>query len=337
MTDLATAPSTAPMEVLDEGHALQRVQTPYSGAVAVQKPRVLATVERLALEEAALLGEEAFYGWGAGKNRIEGPSIDLALVLARVWGNCVTTMQPVQESRDAWIFTAAFVDLETGSVIERQFRQSKRWTVHGKFDDARKDDIRFQIGQSKALRNVIIKGGVPSWLTRRALDKAKGGVREKIEKAINNHGLEAVQARAIERLGELGVTKADVLRVFGRATDKALTVEDLVILHGNIYALETGTDTIDTMFPPEQAPGRERGELNPDDLKPGDEPNRGHDQEELDKVAKPKGKPKPKPDPGPMPLTCPKCKAGTTWLVGPNCPDCETPGVPAPAKQEAAK
>ena len=67
-------------------------------------------------------------------------------------------------------------------------------------------------------------------------------------------------------------------------TAAALTVEDLVILHGNIQALETGSDTIATMFPPERAE-RERGKLSPEDLKPGTEANRGHGDERLGDVA----------------------------------------------------
>ena len=321
------------MEVLDDGDALQRVQTQYSSAITVQKPRVLAMVERKVLEEAALIGAAGFYAWGAGKNHIEGPSKGLSMVLVRLWGNCAVEMQPVQESRDAWIFTAAFVDLETGFTLQRQFRQSKRWTIYGNFDEARKDDIRFQIGQSKAVRNVVLNA-LPVWLTEKALDRAKGGVREQLEGAIGEHGMDAVQAKAIRRLEALHVPEADVLRVFDRPTRKALTVEDLVILLGNISALESGTDTAETMFPPEQQrPGRERGELKPGDLKPSAEPNRGHDKEGLDKVkaaTDPQQQPTAAPSPEPQRLTCPKGH-NPDWdpaEFGGACPVCKAEGKP---------
>lgn len=235
---------------------LQRLQGSYATAIAVQRPRDLRIVEQSALAEAALLGSEAYYGWGTGKDRVEGPSVELANVLARCWGNCAIELQPVQEARDSWIFTAAFVDLETGFTLMRQFRQAKDWTVYGKFDDARKEDIRFQIGQSKAVRNVILNA-LPAWLVRRAMDKARGGVREEVEGLIAKHGLEAIQRKAVERLASLGVEEARVLSTMGRKAVAALTVEDLVLLRGNITAIERGADTTESLFPvPEQAPAR---------------------------------------------------------------------------------
>lgn len=230
------------------GAPMQRTQGRYTTAVQVQRPRRLPEVEKSALAEAAMLAEDGFYGWGAGKDHIEGPSVELANALARCWGNCAVEMEPMQETATAWIMTAAFVDLETGFTLTRQFRQSKEWVVHGRHDDARKDDIRFQIGQSKAVRNVILNA-LPAWLVRRALDQCRGGVRAALEKSVAQYGLEKVQRRALDRLAALGVSEARVLSVMGRRVAAGLTVEDLILLHGNIQALESGTDTIDAVFP----------------------------------------------------------------------------------------
>ncbi len=227
---------------------VQKVQTKYTTAMAVQRPRVLATVEKKSLEEAALLGADAFYAWGQGKDRIEGPTVELAMALVRCYGNCAVDLGEVQDTAEAWIFTATFVDLETGFTLSRQFRQSKRWVVHGRFDEARKDDIRFQIGQSKAVRNVVLNA-VPAWLCNRAMDKAKGGVREAIENAVAKHGLAKVISVALEKLKGHGVDEARVLNTMGRQLPGAITVEDLVILHGSIAALDSGADTIDVLFP----------------------------------------------------------------------------------------
>ena len=244
------------MDVIDRGLAeinVQKVQTKYTTAMSVQRPRVLALVEKRAMEEAAILGADAYYAWGEGKNRVEGPSKDLAMCLVRCYGNCAVDQAEIQETREAWIFTATFVDLETGFTLARQFRQSKSWQVFGKFDEARKDDIRFQIGQSKAVRNVILNA-VPGWLVRRALDKAKGGVREALQKYIDEHGIGKVQTKAMAELAKLGVPEARVLDSMGRNAVAALTIEDLVILQGNKAALESGSDTIDSMFPIVQQP-----------------------------------------------------------------------------------
>lgn len=240
--------TSGPAELIEQGRALQRVQARYAGAIVVQKPRDIRTVEESVKREAALIGEDGFYAWGAGKNRIEGASIELSMTLARCWGNCVVEQLTPEETRDAWIFSQVFVDLETGFSYARAFRQAKRWKIHGNFDEDRADDMRFQIGQSKAARNVILRS-LPSWLVNRALDVCKGGVREKIEKRIESRGLADVQSSAVAHLEKLGVPRDRVLASFGRKAIAALTVEDLVTIAGSVRALETGSDTADSLFP----------------------------------------------------------------------------------------
>jgi hypothetical protein len=210
----------------------------YATAISVQKPRQLAEVATRVEQEAAILGETAFYGWGAGKNRIEGPSIDLATVIARNWGNCAVAMEPVQDLGDGWVFGAAFVDLESGFTITRQFRQSKQWTVYGKHDPERKADIRFQIGQSKAARNVILNA-VPQWLIDAGMKSAKAGVRKRIETFIESKGIEEARRIALASLAKYGVTEE-------RALAK---MQDLVIIKGDLKALDDGAETADNLYP----------------------------------------------------------------------------------------
>lgn len=227
---------------------LVRSQTRGSQSLIRLNDRDIVKIEEKAKLEANLLGSLAFYAWGTGKDRIEGPSWELAKALIRVYGNCSLDMDPVQDLVDSWIMTARVVDLETGYSISRQFRQSKKWQVHGRFDEARKDDIRFQIGQSKSLRNVVLSF-LPGWLVNRAIDIAKGGVREAIELAIGKHGADKVIAKCIERCERIGVDEARLLDTMGRKSRQAITVEDLVILQGGISAIESGQDTVDSVFP----------------------------------------------------------------------------------------
>ena len=111
------------MMALQQGGALQRTGTGYSTAIRVQEPRNLQIKRKQLLAEARMAGESFYYGWGAGKNKVLGPSIGLAMSAARLWGNCAVDMAPVQDTPDSWIFTAQFIDLETGTTISRQFRQ----------------------------------------------------------------------------------------------------------------------------------------------------------------------------------------------------------------------
>ncbi len=250
----------AMQDALHIGGAMQRVQSQFCTAIAVQKPRSLASVQKRLLEEARLAGEEFYYGWAAGGERIEGPAVGLALAAARCYGNCAVDMLPMQETAESWIFAAVFVDLETGFTITRQFRQSKNWKVHGKLDDERKADVRFQIGQSKAIRNVVLNA-VPKGLIRVAMDEAKKGVREKIEAYIEKNGVAAAVDLVFKSLGKCGVPEARVLLKMGVADKKGIGIDHLVILRGDISAIENGQERASDLFPVEESAGRAADKL----------------------------------------------------------------------------
>lgn len=255
MNDLVEAtemlPSADAVNALGRnGHTLQQTRSSYATALMVQKPRQMAEVQRRFLDEARLAGEDFYYGWGSGQNAIEGPSVKLAMSLARCWGNCAIEAMPVQDMHDSWVFTAAFVDLETGFTLTRQFRQSKRWQVFGKHDAERKDDIRFQIGQSKAARNVVLNA-LPEWLIGKAMAEAKAGVREKIQDYVNKNGLVAAIDLAIKAFAKHGVKEELILTKCLVAKREAITIDHLVTLRGDLSAIESGQERPETLYPPE--------------------------------------------------------------------------------------
>ncbi len=250
------------------GHTMQQIKGSYSTAVSVQVHREtrMAEIERMLLSEARLAGEGFYYGWGAGKDRVEGPSQELTFALARCWGNCAVESGQIQDLPDCWIMPSTFVDLETGFTLTRVFRQSKRWTVYGKFDDERKDDIRFQIGQSKAARNVILKA-LPEWLVKRAIATAKQGVREKLEKFVKEKGIAAAQELLVKELGKRGIRPQQIAAKCSVADAKALTIEHLVMLRGDLSAIDSGQDLPETLFPPLDGPQGAQGETKEEDIK----------------------------------------------------------------------
>lgn len=235
-------------QAASRGDLVQRVQTSYATAMTVQRPRQLAKVQAALNLEADFAGESFFYGWGAGKDRIEGPSVDCAMAALRAWGNCAIESLPVQDTNDAWIFSVAFVDLETGVTIPRQFRQSKRWQVFGKLDAERKDDIRFQIGQSKAIRNVVLNA-MPKWLVGAAVEKAKDGARSKLEKFIAEKGIATAIDLVLKGLAKHGVKEDRALAKAGVAARQGIQVDQLLMLRSDLNALNDGRDFADELFP----------------------------------------------------------------------------------------
>lgn len=242
----------APAQGLGE-QTMQRMGGGYATAIGVQRPREIPDVQRRLLQEAALGGTDFFYGWGAGKDHIEGPTIDLAQAAGRCWGNCAVELAPVQETTDAWFFTAYFIDLETGFTLARQFRQSKTSIVYGKHDAERKTDIRFQIGQSKATRNVILNA-LPTSLINQAMEKAKAGVREQIEQYVKKNGIVSAIEAITKALKKHGVTEAQILQKLDYASLEAITLDDIVIMRGDLHAIDSGQEWASNLYPKDAAP-----------------------------------------------------------------------------------
>jgi hypothetical protein len=254
------------------GDTVRQIQTSYVTAVAVQQPRDIEKVRDRCRREAAIAGARCFYGWavkGKKKGRIEGPSVKLAMIAVRNWGNCAVEMMPMHETPTSYVMTAAFIDIETGVTITRQFRQSKKWIVYGDMDEFRKDDVRFQIGQSKAQRNVVLHS-LPEWLIDDMMETAKAGVRAKIEKYVEKHSIDAARKLAVDAFGKHGVTVERIEAVIGRKM-AAWDVNTLVGLQGDLQALDDQEEDPDVMFPELETEGDDKPEdKGPAGAEPGD-------------------------------------------------------------------
>lgn len=198
------------------GGTLQKLGTGYASAVRVQIPRELEAVKERVIAEAKFAAEDFFYYWEVDKKDtdengkeivvkepIEGPSIHAAMIMVRNWGNCAVPMDLAIDGPQHWVFKASFIDFETGFNLERLFRQRKA-AMSGKYENERKQDMAFQIGQSKSQRNVIEKA-MPIWLVRDAMEAAKEAARERTSAA-----LEKKTATAIAVFSKRNITQAQL-------------------------------------------------------------------------------------------------------------------------------
>jgi len=235
-------------KLLDEGKALQRVQTSYTTAIAVQKPRSIAKVAHNVLEEAKLAGASFYYGWTvktkSGSQKIEGPSIDLAMCLARNYGNCAVDVEGT-ETPTHFMLKGIFIDLESGFTCPRLFRQRKSQSLGGKMqkDIDRQEDIVFQIGQSKAIRNAVIRA-MPAWLVDRAIEEAKAAEL----RGIKPENIALARVKVIEFFAPYGITAERIEVKLGRKVDE-WTPQDIVDLRGMATALKEGRVSADELFP----------------------------------------------------------------------------------------
>lgn len=230
-----------PAELLSQGKALQKAGTPFVTAMGVQRKRDLGRVIAAMENEAKFAGDSFYYSLPFGEH-VEGPSIGLAVSLAREWGNCAVTMD-VQETDDAFLFTARFIDLETGYQLDRAYRQRKAGAVHGKFDPERKLDIAFQIGQSKAIRNVILNA-TPRWLQDKLVAAAKAAVAAEITPDML---LQERQKIAELFAASFRVTLEMLTAKIGRGLPE-WSAMDVATLRGNFKALQSKELTVEELF-----------------------------------------------------------------------------------------
>jgi hypothetical protein len=225
---------------------LMRSQTQFHTAVAVQRPRNLDKVVAAVLREAEFAGDAFYYSFPMGGKKIEGPSIGLAMAVAREWGNCAVPVE-YYETAAEWVFNAHFVDLERGFTVSRVFRKKKGKGAFKKLEDDRAEDMTFQAAQSRAIRNVVL-AGVPRWLT----DQAKERAKEAVLKGISKEGLATATEKALKFLAGYGITEERVIALLGKPKNEWAS-EDIAALRGLASQLKDGQAAAEQLFPATEA------------------------------------------------------------------------------------
>ena len=248
-------------DIIPGGGTLQKVETSYTTAVAVQKPRSLSTVVVNVLQEAQLAGAAFYYKWSVktkqGPRTIQGGSIDLARSIARNFGNCVVDIEEAYETPTHFRFKSSFIDLETGLTWPRLFRQRKGQSM-GMSDTERQEDIIYQIGQSKSQRNAVFQG-VPGWLVSKAIEAA-----EKAEvEGIKSEGIEFARAKVVDYFAKYGVDRDRLEFKIGKSAD-GWNEMDIADLRAAATAIREGREKIEVIFPqvePQEKPEKAKTEV----------------------------------------------------------------------------
>ena len=235
------------IDLVAEGKTIAKTEVAYHTAVSVQKPRDIDKIKDAILREAEFAGEEFYYQWPVqtkhGRKIVEGGSIGLAICMAREWTNCAIPVE-VWGNTDHYTFRAAFVDLEKGFTLMRTFRQRKEVDIGKRYDEERKQDMIYQIGQSKAIRNVVL-GAMPSWLKKEAIETAKKAVLEHITK----EGIDKARNKAIDFFAGYGVEREQLIAFIGKKVNDWVT-EDVELLRTTAQRLKDGDVAVDELFPP---------------------------------------------------------------------------------------
>ncbi len=228
------------------------------GAVRVAVPRRLPDVLKAIDDCAQQFGHTWLYSIPFKKKLrdgseitqlVEGPTIGCALDVARCYGNCNINCERVEETKDGWIFHAEFLDIETGFRITRPFRQRKSQNIGNMGGDkARAEDVVFQIGASKAMRNVTrnaLRGMIDEALRR-------GGKR--LTAKIKNN-MPAMRERIRSRCAENNIAETRLQAYYQKPLDD-FEPHEIASLIKQFQALNEGLIDADQICPdaPRDAP-----------------------------------------------------------------------------------
>jgi hypothetical protein len=292
----AGAQPIQPTQPGPQGHALTRPTAgiqPILGAQHVAVYRDEAKVLQKLSALAAAAGSDWFYRFpvrtkDGGQDWIEGPSIKLANDIARIFGNCAIEVRELDVG-DAFVFYARFSDIETGFSMERAYRQRKSQRAMATRDYDRQLDIAYQIGQSKAIRNVIVNS--LQIYADYAFEQARNSLVEKIGK-----DLDGWRKRTLEGISRMPVGLARVERVVGRPA-KDWLASDIAQVVAQMRAIADGMATADETFPPtESSPGPtvpkhgETAASAPPEARPANPPSAGQSDYDNLQVAYERGK-----------------------------------------------
>ena len=260
------------------GHALVRPTAGLSERVIGAQLVAVNRDENKVLQKLAALAAAAGSDWfyrfpvkkkDGGQDWIEGPSIKLANDVARIYGNCLVEVREIDVG-DAWTFYARLTDIESGFSTERAYRQRKSQSSIRSRDAERSLDIAYQIGQSKAIRNVICNG--LQLYCDYAFEKAQHSLVDKI-----GQDLEAWRRRTLEGIAKMPVDLPRVERVIGRAAKDWLAPNIAQIIE-MMHSVADGMATADDVFPPIE---KQSASASPA-AGPGDAPQQGEQEAQAD-------------------------------------------------------
>lgn len=219
--------------------------------------RTQATILRDIREAAAMSSNDFYYSFpvkkrGGGVDYIEGISVDGAMACVTAYRNAEVDCRPVDIGH-SWVFLGRFIDHERGVSVIRPFLQRKvGGSQLGGVDEGRRIEIAFNIGASKATRNVVANAIRP--YTNFCFEESKQDLVKRV-----GLKLPETKAKTLLRLEELGIDLKRVEAQFGRAASE-WTAREVAGLITQIKSVQQGLATPDMIWPGEAPPEPRRSD-----------------------------------------------------------------------------
>lgn len=239
--DLVVLPHSAQMQNSSAVFAEPVVSAqPIAPALRRRVPEFMNRMKVLA----SMAGEDYRYQFpvkqkNGQKKIVEGGTIKMANDLVREYGNCMVDVRVVEQG-DSHVFYARFIDYETGFCMTRPFRQRKSQKTMGD-DPERAQDIIFQIGASKAIRNVVLNAlGTFADFT---YEEAKNSLIAKV-----GQNLMAWRTKIVEGCKERGYDLTRIERIVTKPVTEWLAV-DIARVVAELKSVSDGMATFDELYP----------------------------------------------------------------------------------------
>jgi hypothetical protein len=224
------------------GETLVKVTHESMQAISRQHKRDLPQVRDAVAKELALspdLASRGFFNKPTGSSTITGPSVHLARLVARNFGNCSVRSYLVGETAEGiYSLAGVFIDLEANVVVERVLPVSiLAWrrgdgSAAGRHEELVGEKLMqaLLVGASKAERNVI-SAGVPDWLMQQAFVRCKQLAAENSRSQLG---------QMIEHCEKFGVRREQLEAALGGPLNDKLTDDQIVTLKGFANGLVSG-------------------------------------------------------------------------------------------------
>jgi len=201
------------------------------------------------------LADAAVYTFPRGKETVTGPSIRLAEVLARNWGNSTFGMEVLERKKvngiGRSVIRAFAWDLETNTYISRQFEvEHWRATRNGGYAITEDRDI-YELEANMGSRRMracilqMIPGDVTAVAVAACRKTASSGLSEKMADPKERAKLIAGTVKVYERIG---VTMAD-LEEYLNARQEDWTADQMLRLKELKNGIDDGVMSIGDVFP----------------------------------------------------------------------------------------
>lgn len=242
-------PEAPPMAVtvIDAPQAIEQVtrgEVEIQAMLAVRRPRHPEEALQRTLAEATATREIAaacFYSLRKGGNLIEGPSVRLAEIAGRRWGN-LRAGSRIVDVGDTLVTAQGFAwDLETNFFCYQE-RQRRITDKHGR---RYADDVI--VSTANAAASIAFREAIIKAVGKTALDPIWERCREVAIGDQRSLG-DRYQA-AIAHFGKAGIDEDRVLAFLGKRKSE-VTLDDLGKLIGVANAIRDGEISIDSAFPP---------------------------------------------------------------------------------------